>query len=84
MVARPMMRSVSLTPGNEEQQRDARIGDQVAQAVDAVVAAAVRHDDGLVVDDAHEAVGSPRGEQSSPSGPMVASAKNGDASISLR
>ena len=29
-------------------------------------------------------LGSPRGEQSSPVGPIVASAKNGDASISAR
>jgi hypothetical protein len=47
--ARPFTRSVSPAPGNQEQQRHARVGQQVAQAVDAVVAAALGQQQRLVV-----------------------------------
>ena len=56
IVARPMMRSVSLTPGIRNSSATRGSCDQVAQAVDAVVAAAVGHDEGLLVDHAHEAL----------------------------
>ena len=85
IVARPITRSVSLTPGNQEQQRDARVVDQVAQAVDAVVAAPVRDHQGLVVDARARSPWDRRAASSrARPGPLVASAKNGAASISSR
>src|SRR3984957_7752218 len=42
-------------PGDQEQQRDARVADDVAQGIDAVVAAPVRQHDGPAVDHADKA-----------------------------
>ena len=54
--------------GDQEQQRDARVADDVAQAVDAVVAAPVGDQQRLLVGTRTKPGGSPRGEQSSPPG----------------
>ena len=53
--ARPLTRSVLPEPGNQEQQRHPRIAHDVAQGIDAVVAAAIRHHQRLLVVDADEA-----------------------------
>ena len=71
-------------PRHQKQQADARIGDDVAQRVDAVIAVPVRHHQRLLVVDADKPARSPRGVQSMPSGPLVASATNGELSISTR
>ena len=70
--------------GNEEQQRDARIAHDVAQAIDTVVAGAVRDGERLVVEDAHKAGRVAFGRAIEPFRPAVATATNGAASISLR
>ena len=70
--------------GDEEQQRDARIAHQVAQAVDAIVAAAVGDEQRVLVDHAHEArrIAARRAvEAFRPAGRQH---QNGAASISLR
>ena len=40
--------------GDEKQQRDARIAHEIAQGVDAIVAAAVGNDDRMLIHDAHK------------------------------
>ena len=83
--ARPLTRSVSPMPGNEKQQRDARIAHDVAEAVDAVVAGPVGDSERLVVEDTHKTgrVAFAASSRALP-GPQVATATNGAASISLR
>jgi hypothetical protein len=41
-------------PGNQEEQRDARVAHDIAQGIDAIVTAPVRQHDGVLIDDAHE------------------------------
>jgi hypothetical protein len=54
MLARPITRIVSPMPGDEKQQRDARIADDIAQGVDAVVAAAIGNEQSFLVRHPHE------------------------------
>jgi hypothetical protein len=49
------MRMVSPDAGYQEQQRYARIANQIAEAVDAIVATPVGNDERRLVDHAHEA-----------------------------
>ena len=57
MQARPLTRSVSASPGNQEEQADAAALDDVADGVEAVVAAGVRDDEPGVVEHRDEAGG---------------------------
>jgi hypothetical protein len=69
---------------NEEQQRHARVVDDVAQRVDAVVAAPVRYEQRLLVGDPHEARRVAARRAVEPVGTADASAKNGAASMKAR
>ena len=77
MWARPLMRSVVPEPGtrNNRPTRGSRM--MFLQQIGAVVAAPVRHHQGFRIMMRTKPARSPRGEQSSPSGPLVASADEG-------
>ena len=67
---------------HEEQQPDAWIDDEVAKRVEPVVAAAIGHQAACARRRTRtKPGGSPRGEQSSPPGPDVATRTNGEASM---
>src|SRR4029453_4400076 len=70
--------------GNEKQERNARIAHDVPEAVDAIVSRPIGIASVLSSGTRTNPRASPFGEQSRPSGPEVAMATNGAASISLR
>src|SRR5262245_32571231 len=67
--------------GNQEVDRNPGIPNDVTQAFDSVVAISVGDQKRLLVQDPNEAGASPRGEQSTPSAPTVASVRYGANSI---
>ena len=66
---------------HEEDQAHPRVGDDVAQRVEAVVAAAVGDDQGALVAHDDEAGPVPRGDWSSPPSPTVATTTKGAAAM---
>jgi hypothetical protein len=84
--ARPAVHAQGfLGTGNEEDEADIRVGDNVLDRVEVIVARSIGNEQGLVVEDLHKAGRSPRGETSAlPAAFAVPRHKNGERLINAR